>query len=898
MVVDSHSLIYQVFHAMPPMTSPKGVPVGAIHGFLRDLAELQDRWKPTHILCAFDASGETFRNEIYPAYKEHRDPMPENLRAQIPLIHEAVRLLGFPILSIVGFEADDILATITAKTEEAGCRCILVTADKDCRQLLSDRVQLYNIRKKELFGPPQLLEVWGIQPNQVVDFQSMVGDSADNVPGVPLIGPKFATELLQKFGTLEEILQHIDQVPGAKRQENFRTYRDQALLSQQLVELRRDVPIDWQWGNWRTLHCDHQTASQFFSDLGLKKVAERFLIADEPIPSAPTSSRCRYQTIQSLDALQSFVDLAMNAKWVAFDSETTSTSARGAEPVGFSLATYEQGAIYVPLLAPEGTKVLPLTDVTECLRPLLESKDVLKIGQNLKFDAIVLRALGISLRPIAFDTMVADYLIDAGQRNHGLEDIAKRWLHVDSISIDALIGTGKSQIRMDQVPLEKIAEYACEDVDLPLRLKEVLLPRLESEGLVSLFHTLELPLIDVLAEMEFNGICVDTERLKELSDQFSKRIDELFSEIMQLAGREFNPDSPKQLATILFEELHLPVIKKTKTGPSTDVEVLQELAEKHLLPAKIIEYRQLTKLKGTYVDALPDLLCAKTGRVHTSFRQDVAATGRLSSTDPNLQNIPVRTDEGRKIRSAFRPGPSEWVLLTADYSQIELRVLAHFSGDDSLRRAFEEKQDIHAMVASQVYEVPLDEVTTNMRRSAKAINFGIIYGQSPFGLAKALSISQEEASHFIDAYFAKYPGVPEFMLQTLTSCRRDGYVSTIAGRKRWIRGVRDFAALDAKRRKVLIEPERMAVNTVIQGSAADMIKLAMIAIHRELNQGDWKAKMLLQIHDELIFEVHPDELDRLRELVIDKMTSVVPLNVPLVVDSKTGPNWEACVAIS
>jgi len=532
--------------------------------------------------------------------------------------------------------------------------------------------------------------------------------------------------------------------------------------------------------------------------------------------------------------------------------------------------------------------------VAKILKPLLESPSVSKIGQNLKYDLIVLRGEGIEISPIGFDTMVADYLIDAGQRNHGLDDIAKRWLQIDTIKIEDLIGTGKSQKKMDQVPIEYISEYACEDVDLPIELIDLLYPKLQSESLLKLFQELELPLIEVLAEMEFNGIRVDVDRLRGLSSLFEKKIALLFEEIMALAGKSFNPDSPKQLASILFEDLKLPIQRKTKTGPSTDVEVLQELATLHPLPAKIIDYRQATKLKSTYIDALPELVCPKTGRIHTSFRQDVAATGRLSSSDPNLQNIPVRTEEGRKIRSAFRPGPDDWLLLTADYSQIELRVLAHFCGDESLRRAFELNHDIHSMVASEVYGVPIESVDTSMRRSAKAINFGIIYGQSPFGLAKSLSISKDDASEFIDAYFAKYPGVQNFMAETLTACRRDGFVSTIAGRKRWIRGVRDFQSLDPNRRKMLIEPERMAVNTVIQGSAADMIKLAMIALYKQMKQTPLRAKMLLQIHDELIFEVHPEDLDSLRKIVVELMTTVVPLDVPLRVDTKSGINWEAC----
>ncbi len=894
--IDSHSLIYQVFHAMPTMTSPKGVPVNALYGFLRDLADLRDYWKPSFLVCTFDASGETFRNDKYPAYKEHRDPMPEDLRAQIPLIHEAIRCLGIPFLSLEGFEADDILATIVRETEQVGSRCILVTSDKDCRQLLSNKTQLFNLRKKELFGPEQLLEVWGIRPDQVVDFQAMVGDSSDNVPGVPTIGPKYAAELLQSFDSLENIYANLDRVPGAKRQEKLREFKEQAFLSQYLAQLRKDTPIALDWLKWRTTDCDAERTRQFFLEYGLKSLVDRLLITP-PSPKVSTRSKPPYRIVRSLEQLEKEVKDAANAPLLSFDCETTSSNARDAEPVGYSFCTREHGPFYVPIRTPIGTPSLPSEEVHRCIRQLLESPTVTKIGQNLKYDAIVMRGVGIRVHPIGFDSMVADYLIDPGQRNHGLEDIAKRWLGRETISIQELIGSGKTQRKMDEVDVELVAEYACEDAALPLELIDVLAPRLETESLKNLFESLELPLIEVLAEMEFNGISVDVEHLTKLSHEFEARIQDLRDQIMSLAGCEFNPDSPKQLAKVLFEDLRLPTQRKTKTGQSTDVEVLQELADHHPLPAKLIEYRQATKLKSTYIDALPTLICRKTGRIHTSFRQDVAATGRLSSSEPNLQNIPIRSEEGRKIRAAFRPDPHDWILLTADYSQIELRVLAHFCGDESLRIAFEKDHDIHAMVASEVYGVSLADVSSSMRRNAKAINFGIIYGQSPFGLAKALSISKEDAAQFIDAYFAKYPGVQSFMTQTLVQCRNEGYVETIAGRKRWIRGVRDFEKLDANRRKILIEPERMAVNTVIQGSAADMIKMAMISLYRELQNRSLRARLLLQIHDELVFEVHPDDLFTLSDLVIDQMENVVPLRVPVKVEAKSGPNWDACLPL-
>ncbi len=560
--------------------------------------------------------------------------------------------------------------------------------------------------------------------------------------------------------------------------------------------------------------------------------------------------------------------------------------------MGYSLCWQPGEAYYIPVRAPADEPQLDPAAALETLRPLLEDPAVRKIGQNLKYDLVVLRSAGVELRGEMFDTMVADFLLEPGERSHNMDDMARRFLRHQTITIDQLIGTGKKQRRMDEVPVALVTDYAAEDADVPLRIADLVAPRLAAEGMQQLFDELEMPLVAVLAEMEFNGIRVDVARLRELSGQFNDRIMRLEREIFEIAGREFNIDSRIQLGQLLFDELKLPVMKKTKTGPSMDAEVLEDLAPLHPLPAKVIEYRQNTKLKSTYVDALQELVHPATGRVHTSFKQDVAATGRLSSQDPNLQNIPIRTEQGREIRSAFLPGPAGWLLLAADYSQIELRVLAHFSGDATLRQAFADDRDIHAQVASEVYGVPLAEVTSTQRRNAKAVNFGVIYGQSPFGLAKGLGISKGEAAEFIERYFAQYPGVDQFILDTLRSCRRDGHVSTIFGRRRPVSGVRNVDLLRDKRQRTL--PERIAVNTVIQGSAADIIKRAMIQIHRRLRQEQLAAKLLLQIHDELVFEFPPEEESRLRTLVVQEMAQAVELAVPLKVDVAVGANWAAC----
>ncbi len=886
-MIDAHSLIHQVFHALPEMTSPRGEPVGAVFGFTRDLLYLLSEKKPDYLFCAFDLPGKTFRHEMYDQYKIQRKEMPEDLVPQIGSIRRVIRALGIPALGRESFEADDILATVARLTDELGGRCFLVTGDKDCRQLITDRVKLYNIRKDEVFDRTALREQWGIGPEQVVDFQALVGDSVDNVPGVPLIGPKFAWQLLEKYTTLDAVLDHAGEVAGAKRKENLVKYRQQAELSRELVRLDCRVPVEIDWNGGRVGPVDRAAAMELFHEFGFRNMGQKLdLLQAKPGPPPQPAVEAKYRLVDTPEALKTFLAELRQQKRISLDTETTNVWPRWAEIVGYSFAWKQDEAWYLPVRAPAGERCLDPKATLEALRPVLEDQAVEKVGQNLKYDMIVLRSAGVELAGVAFDTMVASYLLDAGRRNHNLDDLALRYLDHTTIKISQLIGTGKNQKRMDEVPVCQVADYAGEDALFPLRLRPILAESLAKANLGNLFTDLELPLVDVLVELEYNGIKVDIERLAELSRSYGQRIKALEQEIFDLAGRPLNIASPRQLQEVLFGELKLPVIKRTaKTGPSTDAEVLDELARLHPLPAKILEYRQYAKLKSTYVDALPKLVHPATGRVHASFNQVVAATGRLSSSDPNLQNIPVRTEAGREIRSAFVPGQRGWLLMAADYSQIELRVLAHFSGDERLCEAFAQDEDIHALVAGQVNGIPLEEVTPQMRREAKAVNFGVIYGQSPFGLAWALGIDKDQAGQFIDSYFERYPGIEEFLGRVLAECHERGYISTILGRRRAIQGVRPGAG----RQRNLAE--RTAVNTVIQGSAADLIKLAMIAIHRRLRRENLPARMLLQIHDELIFEVPPDQLDNLAQLVTDEMVGVWKLEVPLKVDIKAGPNW-------
>ncbi len=889
-VVDANSLIFQVFHALPEMTSPRGEPVSAVFGFTRDMLYLLEQKRPDYLFVAFDGPERTFRHEMYEDYKAHRSEMPTDLSPQYEPISRMLAALNVPVLAYETYEADDLLATIAHRVGELEGECTIVTNDKDARQLITDSIRVYNVRKDQMYDACALKADWGIRPDQVVDFQALVGDSVDNVPGVPLIGPKIAGEYLQKFDTLDALLARVEELPKGKRKDNLIAMREQALLSRNLVRLERHVPIDVDWDAARVEGVNRPALFELFNELGFHTLARQF--ADLPERKVEPAAAVDYQSIDTPERLAWLVGELGRQKSFSFDTETTSVSPRFAEIVGYSFSWEDCRAFYVPVRAPAGDPQLDPTETLEALRAVLENPAIAKVGQNLKYDMVVLRSAGAELAGAAFDTMVASYLLDAGERNHNLDELAQRYLHHQTTKISELIGSGKTQKRMDEVPLAQITHYAAEDADIAWRLRPMLRPRLEAAKLDKLFETVEMPLVEVLVELEFNGIKIDVALLGELSRKYGVLLEKLEREIYELAGREFNIGSPKQLQQILFEEHKLPVLKKTKSGGSTDVEVLEELARLHPLPAKIIEYRQYAKLKNTYVDALPLLVHPQTGRVHASFNQVVAATGRLSSSDPNLQNIPVRSGSGREIRAAFLPGHEGWKLLAADYSQIELRVLAHFSQDATLCEAFARDEDIHARVASEVYHVPLEGVTPEMRRSAKAVNFGVIYGQSPFGLAKQLNIDQAQAAAFIDAYFDRYRGVEEFLAGILEECPRTGYVSTILGRRRAIRGIRSGVS----RQRNL--PERTAINTVIQGSAADLIKLAMIKIHRRLREEQLSARMLLQIHDELVFEVPPNELAHVAQLVSDEMSGVLELTVPLKVDLKSGDNWADCQAWS
>jgi len=888
-IIDTFSLVFQVFHGIPPMTGPAGQPTNAAFGFTRDLRRLIAEKQPTHLMCAMDSSGPGTRHEIYPEYKANRTEMPEDLKPQIPLIKEIIKGLNIPCIEVAGWEADDVFATVAKQASDRGFEVRIVTSDKDARQLLNSRTQLYNIRKGTYLDVAALAEDWKIRPDQVVDFQALVGDSVDNIPGVPLVGPKKAQALLEKYETLDEVLKHADEAPGKKLRENLVTYADQALISRKLAKLNTELPLEIDWESFRISEPDAPTLLKLFTDLNFRSLSsEMKALVDGSGSSdkneAPTEE-FSWTTIDTEKAFEEFVSDLKNQAEYCLDLETTGLNPLQADIVGWAFCWKVGVGYYLPVQGPPGQPTLDADHVLETLKPILEDAEKLISNQNIKYDMLVLRNAGVKLPAVGFDPMVGSYLLNAGSRSYSLDALSEQYLNHRPIPISELIGKGKQQKKMFEVDIDKAAEYAAEDADLAWRLSQIISDELRQENLWDLYWDLERPLIPILAEMEFAGIRVDTDELGSQSKTIGTRLVSLVEEIYELAEHEFNIDSPLQLRKVLFDELNLPVMKKTKTGPSTDQSVLEKLAPLHPLPEKIMEHRLLSKLKNTYLDALPGMVNEDTGRIHASFNQVVAATGRLSSSNPNLQNIPIRTEAGRSIRRAFIPKEQGWSLVCADYSQVELRMLAHFSGDAALQEAFSAGVDIHAAVAAEVFGVEPESVDKDMRRIAKAVNFGIIYGQSSFGLSAALGISQGEAAQFIENYFEKYAGVTQFLDEVLITCQQSGFATTILGRRRAIQGIRSFSSTQRNM------PERTAINTVIQGSAADLIKQAMINVQNRIEREDHPGTMLLQIHDELVFEVPDESQDSLIQLVREEMEQALELKVPLLVDVSAGKNW-------
>ncbi len=887
-IMDGNAYIYRAFYAIEGLSTSTGIPTNAVFGFTRLLLKLLFDDKPDYIAIAFDTAGPTFRHEEYAEYKADRPEMPSPLAQQLPIIREVIDALNIPILEQSGYEADDIIGTVAKRAEAAGMEVIIVTGDKDALQLVSPNIKVNPYSFRGFFEPgfvfdkQAVKERHGVEPDKITDLMGLMGDKIDNIPGVPGIGKKTAPQLIEQFGNLEELLDHADEVKSESQKRLLKEYREQALLSKRLATVDVNVPINVHLESCEVKDFDQSKLMNLFRRLEFRQFIRELDLSQKK------DVEVKYHTILTESDLDDLVGKLKQQTDFAVDTETSGLDPVTSDIVGISIAFQPHEAYYIPVShryigVPEQ---LPLELVVSKLKPLLSDSSIGKIGQNIKYDLQIFKRCGIELSNISFDTMLASYILNPSARGHNLSDLAMEYLGHKMIPIEDLIGKGKNQITMDEVDVERASEYACEDADITLQLKGHLEPDLHKYELESVFREIELPLIPVLAEMEMTGIRVDTKYLKELSVKLSKQVDSLTEKICELAGEEFNINSPKQLGEILFEKLGLPPGKRTKTGYSTNEAELERLsAAGYELPSLILEFRSIAKLKSTYVDALPEQINPKTGRVHTFFNQAVTETGRLSSSNPNLQNIPIRTEEGREIRRAFVPGEECSLLLAADYSQIELRMLAHLSGDATLIAAFRNNEDIHSRTASLIFGLPLDQITPNMRRQAKTINFGIIYGMGAFRLARELEISLGEAQRFIDSYFKTYSGVQSYFDGVVKFARENGYVTTISGRRRRI------SEINSSNRNIREFAERTAINTPVQGSAADMIKLAMIKISEFFRSESLKSRLLLQVHDELVFEVHEAELDKIQRNVCSLMEEALPLDVPVKVDVSVGKNW-------
>ena len=924
LLVDGSSYLYRAYHALPDLRNGEGLPTGAIYGMINMLRKLRNDYPAQYIACVFDAKGKTFRDELYPAYKEHRPSMPEDLARQIEPIHEAVRALGWPIVVIEGVEADDVIGTLACQATQQGVRTVVSTGDKDLAQLVNGSVTLVNTMSGEILDPPGVQAKFGVPPERIVDYLSLIGDAVDNVPGVPKVGPKTAVKWLTEYGTLDNIMAGADGIKGVVG-ENLRNTLDWLPRARELVTVKTDCDLSNAVADFHALHDlgeDKDKLIAFFQRYGFKTWlreatgealpnaraaatraapppaqgglfdAEPASGQDQPAEDLPPAE-IRYETVTTEAALDAWLRKLVDAPIVAVDTETTSLDPMLAELVGISVSVEAGEAAYIPV-AHRGPDVAGLENhgqlsrelVLGKLRAWLEDPSRLKLGQHLKYDSHVFMNHGITLRGIAHDTMLESYVL-ASYRNHGMDSMAERLLNLKTITYEEVCGKGASQIGFDQIDLQRATEYAAEDADVTLRLHRKMLPQLErTEGLKYVYEQIEIPVSVVLQKIERNGVLIDADKLAAQSADLGQRMMEAERAAHEAAGQPFNLGSPKQIGEILFNQMQLPVVKKTASGaPSTDEEVLQKLAEDYPLPKLLLDYRGLSKLKSTYTDKLPKMVNPRTGRVHTSYGQATAVTGRLASTDPNLQNIPVRTEEGRRIREAFIAGPGN-VIVSADYSQIELRIMAHISGDDNLLRAFANGEDIHRATASEIFAVEREAVTSEQRRYAKVINFGLIYGMSAFGLASNLGIERDAAKHYIDRYFMRYPGVANYMEETRQKARDQGYVETVFGRRLWLPDIRGG---NGPRRQAA---ERAAINAPMQGTAADLIKLSMIAVQDWLETDKLGSRQIMQVHDELVLEVPQAEFDVVKVKLPELMCAVAQLNVPLVAEVGSGANWE------
>ena len=887
-LVDGSSYLFRAYHALPPLTNSKGEATGAIVGVINMLQKLIDEYRPEHMAVVFDAPGDSFRNQLYDQYKANRPPMPDDLRQQIGPLHKIIKAMGLPLLMVPGVEADDVIGTLATQAAGLKMETLVSTGDKDLTQLVDEHTTLINTMDDTLMNREMVKKKFGVEPEQMIDYLALVGDTSDNIPGVPKCGPKTAAKWLQQYGNLDEIMKHADEIKG-KVGENLRQCLQQLPLSRELSKIRRNLELDQMPMDLVPGEPVLETLRELYTWLESRRLLNSLDKIDDE--REETTEDAAYETILNEADLERWIEWLEKAEIFALDTETTSLDYMQAEIVGISFSVKPGAAAYLPLAHnyPGVPIQLPRSRVLDRLKPLLEDPKAQKIGQNLKYDMSVLARYGISLRGVAYDTMLESYVLDSTASRHDMDSLSLKYLNHKTIKYEDVAGKGTKQLSFDKVALEEAAPYAAEDADITLRLHRKLWPSLERvPSLVGLFHELEMPLVSVLSRIERCGVKIDSAMLEQQSLELAARMQGLEQQAYEIAGGPFNLSSPKQIGQIFFDQLKLPVIAKTPKGlPSTAESVLQELADQgHILPAIILDYRALAKLKSTYTDKLPLMVNPNTGRVHTSYHQAVAATGRLSSSDPNLQNIPVRSDEGRRIRQAFIPEPG-YLMLAADYSQIELRIMAHLSGDEGMLQAFAEGLDIHRATAAEVFGVDsLEEVTAEQRRSAKAINFGLIYGMSAFGLAKQLGIERNAAQAYVDRYFERYPGVQGFMQRIRAEAHDKGYVETLFGRRLYL------PEINARSYQRRAAAERTAINAPMQGTASDLIKRAMLTLDNWIVKQKPAVRMIMQVHDELVFEVQQNSIEQAKYSIRGFMESAAELKVPLKVDVGIGNNWD------
>ena len=885
LLVDGSSYLYRAFHALPDLRSSDGRPTGAIYGVLNMLQKLIKSERPDYLSVIFDTPAKTFRHDIFPEYKANRQKTPEDLIAQIEPLHQAIINLGLPLIAVDGVEADDVIGTLAIEAEKKNIKTLIATGDKDMAQLVTDNIHLIDTMKDIRMGPAEVLEKFGILPERFIDYLTLAGDTSDNIPGVEKVGPKTAIKWINEYGSLEGVIQNADLIKG-KIGENLNAALDQLDLFKTLVTIKCDVQTDSNFSDLIIGDSNEELLFEQLNDLGLHGLIKQF---DIQTPEKKSAVESNYHTIGKKNELDELIKVMKKASYISFDTETTSLDYMHAELVGVSIALKPNEAFYIPINHNyEGVeKQLEEHFVLEALKPFLESDEIPKVGHNLKYDRHILQNVGIDLKGKLLDTMLFSYVNNSTTTRHNLDAVSKRYLNINPTSYEEVAGKGAKQIPFSEVSIEVASEYASEDADISLKLYEHIEPLVQKETkLAKLYSEIEGPLIYTLADIERNGVLIDSEKLNQQSKELEAKILKLEKKVQNSAGEDFNLGSPKQLQEILYEKLGLPVIKKTPKGqPSTAESVLQELSMDFPIVQNILSYRAISKLKSTYTDKLPKMVNSNTGRVHTSYHQAVTATGRLSSSDPNLQNIPIRSEEGRRIREAFI-APEGYKILAADYSQIELRIMAHLSKDQGLMDAFAKGQDIHQATAAEIFATNIDEVTANQRRSAKAINFGLIYGMSAFGLSKQLQITRADAQNYIEQYFDRYPQVKNYMDETKLSAKKMGYVETVFGRRLYLA---DIDSSNYQRRQYA---ERSAINAPMQGTAADLIKMAMIHLHQKIREESFDAKIIMQVHDELVIEVNESQSDELSELTTSIMSKISKLDVDLKVDADIGNNWD------